>query len=107
MDKSSTSLNPNVAALLSYLFGWISGLIFYLIETKSEYVRFHATQSLIVFGAISIIAIVLFFIPFLGILSGILSFVLWILLMFKAYQGEKFELPFAGDLAEKWAVRKV
>ena len=66
MDKSSTGLNPNLAALLSYLFGWVSGVIIYLIEAKSEYVRFHAAQSIIVFGAISIIGILLFFIPFLA-----------------------------------------
>ena len=107
MDQSSTGLKPNLAALLSYLFGWITGVIFYLIETKSQFVRFHAAQSIIVFGAISIVAIVLFFIPFLGVLLGILSFVLWIILMLKAYQGDTYKLPFAGDLAEKWATKKV
>ena len=107
MDKSSTGLQPNLAALLSYLFGWITGIIFYLVETKSQFVRFHAAQSIIVFGAISIVEIVLFFIPFLGVFLGILAFVLWILLMLKAYQGDTYKLPFAGDLAEKWAAKKV
>jgi uncharacterized membrane protein len=107
VDKSSTGLQPNLAALLSYLFGWITGIIFYLIETRSQFVRFHAAQSIIVFGAISIVEIVLFFIPFLGVFLGILTFVLWILLMLKAYQGDTYKLPFAGDLAEKWAAKKV
>jgi uncharacterized membrane protein len=107
VDQSSTGLKPNLAALLSYLFGWITGIIFYLVETRSQFVRFHAAQSIIVFGAISIVEIVLFFIPFLGVFLGILTFVLWILLMLKAYQGDTYKLPFAGDLAEKWAAKKV
>jgi len=50
--KSSTGLESNVAGLLSYLVGWITGLIFFLIEQEDEFVRFHAMQSIIVFGAV-------------------------------------------------------
>jgi len=114
LDESSTGLKPNVAGLLSYLFGLVSGLIFYLIETKSQFVRFHAAQSIIVtlaFIVISMVTWILLFIPFLGwlmyILIGLAGFVLWILLMVKAYQGERYKSPIAGDLAEKWAVRKI
>ena len=111
MDDSSTGLKPNVAGLLCYLFAWVSGLILYLVETKSQFVRFHAAQSVIVFGAISILSIVLTLIPFLGWavngLLGLLSLVLWIILMVKAYQGEKYKFPVAGDLAEQWAAKKV
>jgi uncharacterized membrane protein len=110
LDASSTGLKPNIAGLLSYLFTWVSGLIFYLIESKSQYVRFHAAQSIIVFGAISLVSILLWFIPFIGWaiqgLLGLLAFILWIILMLKAYQGERFKLPIAGDLAEQWAARK-
>ena len=111
MDASSTGLKPNIAGLLCYLFAWVSGLVLYLVETKSQFVRFHAAQSVIVFGAISIATIVLTLIPFIGWavngLLGLLSLVLWIILMVKAYQGEKYKLPFAGDLAEQWAAKKV
>lgn len=110
MDESSTGLKPNVAGLLCYLFAWVSGLILYLIETKSQFVRFHAAQSVIVFGAISIVTIVFTLIPFIGWaingLLGLLSLALWIILMVKAYQGERYKLPFAGNLAEQWASKK-
>ncbi|OGW91369.1 MAG: hypothetical protein A3D28_00320 [Omnitrophica bacterium RIFCSPHIGHO2_02_FULL_63_14] len=105
LGKSSTGLQPNVAALLSYLLGIITGIIFYLIEKENKFVRFHAMQSIVVFGAVLVAGIVLLFIPVIGWtlypLLQIASLVLWILLMVKAYQGEKFKLPWAGDIAEK------
>lgn len=108
---STTSLEPNVAGLLCYLLTWITGLIFILIEKENKFVRFHAMQSIVTFGAIFAAYIVfmgLGFIPVIGLLFDILSwillvlaFVLWIVLMIKAYQGERFKLPIAGDIAEK------
>ncbi len=106
MGKSSTGLDENVAGLLCYVLGWVGGLVFILIEPENKFVRFHAMQSIIVFGALNVIWIPLQFIPFLAIFIGwllvSLGFVLWIVLMVKAYQGEMYKLPVAGDLAEKW-----
>lgn len=105
MTKTSTGLNENVAGLLCYVVGWISGLIFILIEKENKFVRFHAMQSIVVFGVLTVANIVLGWIPFLGwvlgILISILAFVLWIILMVKAFQGEKYKLPWAGNFAEK------
>ena len=105
MEKTSTGLEANVAGLLCYVLGWISGLVFILIEKENKFVRFHAMQSIIVFGVLSVASIVLRWIPFLGLvivpLIGLLGLVLWIVLMVKAYQGEKYKLPWAGNLAEK------
>ncbi|HEX75756.1 MAG TPA: DUF4870 domain-containing protein [Dehalococcoidia bacterium] len=105
MEKSSTGLDANVAGLLCYVLGWISGLVFILIETKSKFVRFHAMQSIIVFGVLTLARIVLDFIPFIGWviswLIAVLGLVLWIVLMVKAYQGEMYKLPWSGDFAEK------
>jgi uncharacterized membrane protein len=105
---STTSLEPNVAGLLSYLGIWITGLIFILIEKENKFVRFHAMQSIVTFGVITVLWVVLqvlasIFWPFyfLGFPFWILSVVLWIILMVKAYQGERFKLPIAGDIAEK------
>lgn len=108
---STTSLEPNIAGLLCYLATWITGLIFILIEKENKFVRFHAMQSIVTFGAIFVGYIVLMalgFLPAIGLLFDILSwillvlaFVLWIVLMVKAYQGERFKLPIAGDIAEK------
>jgi len=107
-----TGLEPNVAGLLCYLVGWITGLIFYLIEEKDEFVRFHAMQSIIVFGAITVLSIIfgILCMWLVGLILGpilwIGTIILWILLMVKAYQGERFKLPIAGDLAEKYSKAK-
>jgi len=105
MAKTSVQLDENVAGLLCYVLGWISGLIFFLIEKKNKFVRFHALQSIIVFGTITVASIIFSWIPFIGWvinwLIWVLAIVLWILLMIKAYQGEKYKLPWAGNLAEK------
>ena len=106
MTKTSSGLQENVAGLLCYLFGWISGLVFLLIEKENDFIRFHAWQSIIVFGSFSIAIIILNVIPLIGLaissILGIVVFILWIFLMVKAYRGERYKLPFAGDLAEKW-----
>lgn len=105
MEKTSTGLEANVAGLLCYVLGWITGLVFILIEKENKFVRFHAMQSIIVFGAITVASIIFNLIPFigwlLGVLLSILALVLWIILMVKAYQGDKYKLPWAGELAEK------
>ena len=104
---SSTGLQPNVAAGLSYLFVWVGGLVFFLIEKQNRFVRFHAMQSLIFFGGLSILAYVIGYIPFLGgILSGLLWLVWvvgWIFLMIQGFQGKYFKLPVVGDYAERYA----
>ena len=117
LGKTSTGMQANVAGLLCYLIGWITGLIFFLIEKENKFVRFHAMQSMIVFGALFVLNIAFgvfvgifaaagvgFLAPLFSmfnILLALLAFVLWIVLMVKAYQGEKFKLPIAGDIAEK------
>jgi uncharacterized membrane protein len=105
--KASMGLEPNLAGLLCYVLGWISGLVFLILEKDDKFVRFHAIQSLIVFGAISVAFLVLFWIPVVGWvfswILGALGFVLWVVLMIKAYQGAKYKMPIAGDFAEKHA----
>ncbi len=107
MYKTSTGLNENIAGLLCYVLGWVSGIVFLLLEQENKFVKFHAIQSIIVFGALSLVNGVLGWIPVLGlivgIISGILAFVLWILLMVKASQGERYKVKWAGDYAERWA----
>lgn len=109
---SSTGLEANVAGLLCYVLGWITGLIFFLLEKENEFVRFHAMQSTVTFGAFTAVFIVLSilkWLPLIGVLflvlevlAGILAFVLWVVLMVKAYQGERYKLPRVGDFAEKY-----
>jgi len=107
-DKTSMGMEQNVAGLLCYIAGWITGLIFYLMEKDNRFVRFHAMQSILVTGALTILGFLLaplFVIaPFLALLMPlfwVVAVVLWILLMVKAYQNQWFKLPWAGDFAEK------
>ncbi len=102
--NTELGLEENVEGLLCYVLGFISGGFFYLIEKKNDFVRFHATQSVIVFLGLFIVSLVLgFVIPFIGPLIGALQFILWLVLMYKAYKGEKYKLPVAGDMAEKYS----
>ena len=106
MEKTSVGLEENVAGLLCYVLGWISGIVFILIEQENKFVRFHAIQSIIVFGAITVVGAVLGWIPFIGAffawIISVLGFILWIVLMVKAYQGTRYKLVWSGNLAEKW-----
>jgi len=99
---SSTGLEPNIAGLLCYLGAWITGIVFLVIEQKNSFVRFHALQSIVTFGGLMIISAILGWIPVVGVIFstfiGILAFILWIVLMIKAYQGELYKLPLAGDV---------
>jgi uncharacterized membrane protein len=104
---SSEGLAENVAGLLCYVLGWVTGLIFLLID-KRPWVKFHAAQSIAVFGGLTIIRIGLLFMShFLGwaifALIGLISFVLWIFLMIKAYQHETVRIPIAADIADSLA----
>ena len=107
MAKTSTGLDENIAGLLCYVLGWVSGVIFLLLEENNKYVRFHSMQSIIVFGIYTVVTGVLGWLPvvgtvFIGILSAI-AFILWVVLMVKAYRGVRYKLPRAGDIAERWA----
>ncbi len=96
---AKTGLSKNTAAALSYALGWLSGIVFLLIE-KDSFVRFHAAQSVVTFGILTIIVLIpflWFFVP----IAWIFGFVLWLVLIYKAYQGEEFKLPWVGDLAKK------
>lgn len=107
LGKTSTGIQPNVAALLSYVLGVITGIIFFIIEKENKFVRFHAMQSIIIFGGLFVLQLMLVFIPVIGAILvpviSIASLILWVILMIKAYQGEKFKLPMIGDIAEKQA----
>jgi len=103
-DKTVSGWDPNVVAALSYLLGWVSGLLFLALEPHNRFVRFHAMQSVLVFGPACLAFFIAASIPIVGMLLSIAIFyasaMLWLLLMFKAYQGQKFKLPIAGEMAE-------
>jgi len=119
VPAQTQQMAENVAGLVCYAVGWITGLIMYFVD-KRPFVRFHAAQSIVTFGGLHILLIVfsMFFgVSMFGGFGGALigfgfstlfymliwltSFVLWILLMVKAHQHERFRVPIAADIAEK------
>ena len=104
-NNTSVGLNQNVAGLLCYVLGFITGIIFLIIEKENKFVRFHAMQSLVTFLPLSIISYIVGIIPFIGgiltFVIGILQLILWIVLMYNAYKNEWFKLPVTGDIAEQ------
>lgn len=103
---TSTGLDPHVAAALAYAGFWFTALAFVFLEERNRFVRFHAYQSIIVSIGMTIAFLVFLSIPFLGWIVAFLVIipawiVLWLVLMYKAYQGEHFKVPFAGDMAEQ------
>jgi len=126
--KSSTGLDENVAALLSYIFGWVSGLIFFLIEKDSRLVRFHAMQSILLNVVAIILGIGLWIVwgvvtlilsQVSDVLASLVGIVLWLLIvafylamllavilcLVKAYQKQYFKLPVIGNFAEKFSAK--
>ena len=103
-EKTSTGLDANLAAALSYLVGFVTGIAFLIVEKDNRFVRFHAMQSTIVFAGIVALDILVQIVPLLGALVVLFliipaSAVIWLVLMFKAYQGEEFKLPIVGQIA--------
>jgi len=109
MTEITTNSNEKLVGALTYLAGPITGVLFLLIERKNQYIRYHAMQSVLVFGGIFLLQIVLGIVPILGWLMALIlspliflvTFLLWLVLMFKAYSGEKYHLPYFGNLADK------
>lgn len=109
IGKSSLGMDENVAALLSYVLGFITGIIFLLMEKDSKFVKFHAIQSIALSVALMVISFVLGLIPIIGwillILLPIGSFILWVVLLIKSYQGEWYELPLIGKFCMEQAFK--
>ena len=126
--KSSTGLDENVAALLSYVMTWVTGLIFFLMEKESRLVRFHAMQAILLGAAAIVIGVglwvvwvvlliivaqiadvltmllnLVFFLLMIAFYLGLL--IAWVLCMVKAYQKQYFKLPVFGNLAEKFSAK--
>jgi uncharacterized membrane protein len=113
--ESSTGLSANVAGLLCYVAGWITGIVFIVLEKKSIFVKFHAWQSIMTFGVLIAVQIILsiigsatllfwpgwWFVHILGIIVWVITGILWIILIVQAGSGKMWKVPWAGDWAEK------
>ena len=101
--KSSTGLSKETAGALSYVVGPVTGVIFLVLE-KNSFVRFHAMQSIVLFISLFVLqwvfALTIILLPLVPFLS-VLGFVLWLLLIYKAWQGEEWEVPIVGKYARQ------
>lgn len=119
LTSTSIGLEQNLAAVLCYLLGWLTGLIVIRMEKENDFVRFHAMQSIVIFGGLTWAAILFFSVslllvevPNIGVIVWLfwvfgwlwvfLVLVFWVLLMVKAYRGERYKFPWAGNFAEKY-----
>lgn len=128
-QQTSTGLDQNVATTVAYVLGWLTGLIMFLVESDNDHIRFHAAQSIVVFGALTVVSILLTFIQgaiasalvaagpggsailgFLSAIFGLVSLVfnlfvlgLWIYLLIKSYQGDDPRVPLGASIAESIA----
>jgi len=112
---TSINLDPKTAAGLSYLGAWVTGLIFFFIEKENRFVRFHAMQSILAFGAYTVLNIIINvvqsalynYVPVLGCVTGpvlwLAFLAIWIFCMVNAFQGKYIKLPVIGDYAEKYS----
>lgn len=126
-QRSGTGLDENVGGALSYLLGFITGIIMYFVEPENEFVRFHAAQSIALSAVLIVVSIVLsvistlitslFFVnspgsfalfSILSLIVGLVylvfavgSFALWIYMMVRAYQGQSPRIPIAASIADR------
>lgn len=105
MNQSSTGLSETIATFIAYLFGWISGLLMLLVEKDSEEIRFHGAQSVTVFGTLTVLNILLPFIPAVGpLLLGVLApvtMLAWIVLMVMSLLGCAPHIPVIENFAQQ------
>jgi uncharacterized membrane protein len=117
---AAAGLTDNVAGLLCYIAGFITGILFLVMApyNQNKFIRFHAFQSIFLCVAwvglmiveriidvilLSVSVALLAMVAMLWIVVALAVFALWIVLMVKAYQGQRWKLPIIGDLAEKQA----
>jgi uncharacterized membrane protein len=113
---TSTGVDARVSALLCYLAWWVSGLVFLVIEQRHQAVRFHAAQSIVLFGGFSLLIFLMAMASFgmlfvspaafqaaytLSFLLSLAAVALWMFVMLKIFKGESWRVPIAGDLAER------
>ena len=113
---TASGLEPNVAGAACYALAWLTGLFFFFTEKNDDFVRFHAAQSIVAFGGFTVVYIVLNqilwgmiwmaggfgLLGLYGMFTSLLSLAglaLWLGMMYMAYQGRRYELPIAGNIA--------
>ena len=115
MAKTKLGIDENLEGAGCYLLGWISGIVLYILEDENKFIRFHAMQSILVFLPLTILGFLFggffgigafwghgyYFLWWVSNIIWVITVILWLILMLKAYMGEKFKLPIVGDIAEE------
>lgn len=106
-QETSLGMDESFEALLCYTLGWVTGIVFLVMEKRSSFVRFHAMQSLVTFLALSVVMAFVLTVPRFGFLLAsflwLAGVALWVTLIWKAYQGARFRLPLIGNFADNFA----
>ena len=121
MSKTTLGLDENIEGLLCYLLGAITGVLFLILEKESDFVKFHAMQSILISLSFIIVSMVLVIVGMIvasmvilfppiiiilgilgpiGVLINLAGLALLIFGMYKAYQGERYKFPIFGDITE-------
>ena len=102
--KTNVGTTENVAGLLAYVLMWLTGIIFLLTEKENDFVRFHAMQSIVIFVPLTIASLIVGFLPIIGGLVAVIlqigTIIIWLFMMYQAFQGNRYKLPYAGEFAE-------
>jgi uncharacterized membrane protein len=102
-----TPSQQNLIAAIAYLGGPVTGIAILLLEKYNPYIRFHAMQSTVLFGFVFIANVAIGFLPLgaFGFLFGqlltMVAFIVWIVLLYKAFNGETYEVPYIGPLSRR------
>lgn len=114
--KSSTGLAPHAAAALAYLAWWVSGLLFFLVERESRFVKFHAAQAMVALGALWVLGLAMWVFAFAALFVSaavftvllyvayavwLLGILVWAISLVRAWKGDEFELPIFGPVARR------
>lgn len=103
-EETSLGITQNMAGMLIYILGWVSGIAFLLFEKENKFVRFHTMQSIVIFVPLTIISFIAGFVPFIGgfisAVCGIAGVLIWLFMMYQAFNGRQYKFPIAGDYAE-------
>ena len=105
MSGSGSDFHSHLLAVFAYVFGCFSGVLLLIVERHDRYVRFHAMQSTLTVLVVFVAALICASIPVVGrLLTAFLTFgagVVWFVLMFKAFTGQRYKLPYVGEFADR------
>lgn len=118
--ETSTGVDARLSALLCYTAWWVSGLVFLVLEQQHRAVRFHAAQSLVLFGGLSLLIAILSGISVAMLLVSatafqatrtlaeivwVLAVVIWLVMMIKTFKYESWRIPLVAEFADRLAGR--